>query len=293
VTGLGASALPTTRRVLGEIAGLDPARDHQRIVFLTMRVDFPWDTTRALELALFRTFAAPRISALLHATGEFERRAQKRYDDTDLLVSEVMEWGYDSPRGQAALRRINQVHGRFRIANDDFLYVLSTFVFDPIRFNARFGWRPFTGAERLAQFHFWREVGRRMEIRDLPEDYAAFEAFNRAYERQHVRYTEASGRVGRATLDMFCRWFPRPLAPLVRQAIYALLDDRTREAFGFPPPHRIARWLVPAALRARARLLRHIPRRRTPVLRTARPTRTYPRGYRIEELGPEHPDRRR
>ena len=67
-------------RVLDEIGRLDPERDHQRIVFLSTRVDFPFDTTRALELALFRTFGVPSISALLHRTGEFERRAQKRYD---------------------------------------------------------------------------------------------------------------------------------------------------------------------------------------------------------------------
>ena len=99
-------------RVLEEIRGLDPARDHQRIFFLTTRYDFPFDTTRALELALFRTFAVPSIGTLLHRTGEFERRAQKRYDDTDLLLSEVMEWGYDSDRGRAALERINAIHSR-------------------------------------------------------------------------------------------------------------------------------------------------------------------------------------
>src|SRR5687767_10830495 len=113
---------------LREIRTLDPVRDHQRIVLLSMRQDFAFDTTRALELALFRTFASPRISGLLDRTGEFARDAQKRYDDTDLLVSELMEHGYDSDRGRAALRRMNQLHGRFDIPNQDFLYVLSTFV---------------------------------------------------------------------------------------------------------------------------------------------------------------------
>src|SRR5260370_11084830 len=113
--------------ILAEIRGLDPERDHQRIVFLSTRRDFPFDTTRALELALFRTFCVPSIAALLDRTNEFGRRAQKRYDDTDILISELMEWGYDSERGQAAMRRMNQIHGRFTIRNDDFLYVLSTF----------------------------------------------------------------------------------------------------------------------------------------------------------------------
>lgn len=119
--------------ILDAIQRLDPEKDAQRIVFLSTCYEFPFDTTRALEFALFRTYCVPSISGLLDKTGEFQRRPQKRYDDTDLIVSELMEWGYDSERGRRALRRMNQLHGRFAIANEDFLYVLSTFVFEPIR----------------------------------------------------------------------------------------------------------------------------------------------------------------
>src|SRR5437764_14278775 len=171
-------------RVLDEIQRLDPVADHQRIVFLSTRCDFPFDTTRALEFALFRTFCMPSIGALLDRTGEFFRRAQKRYDDTDIIVSELMEHGYDSARGQRALRRMNQLHGRFAIANDDFLYVLSTFIYEPIRWNARFGWRRLCAEEKLAMFYFWRAVGQRMSIKDLPADYASFEKYNIDYERE-------------------------------------------------------------------------------------------------------------
>src|SRR5947209_10151675 len=153
-----------------QIRALDPVRDHQQIVLLSTRYDFPFDTTRALEFALFRTFAVPGIAHLLEQSGEFLARPQRRYDDTDILVSELMERGYDSERGRRALRRMNQLHGRFAIANDDFLYVLSTFLFEPIRWNARFGWRPLCEQERLGYFHFWRQVGRRMNIKDVPAD---------------------------------------------------------------------------------------------------------------------------
>jgi ER-bound oxygenase mpaB/B'/Rubber oxygenase, catalytic domain len=271
---------------LDEIQRLDPVRDHLRIVLLSTRVDFPFDTTRALELALFRTFGVPSISALLHRTGEFERRAQKRYDDTDLILSELTEHGYDSERGRAALARMNEIHGRFRIANEDFLYVLSTFVFEPIRFNARFGWRPMGEAEKLALFHFWRAVGARMGIRDIPEDYATFERYNLDYERRYYRFTEENRAVGIATRELFAGWFPRPLRPLIRQAIYALLDGPTRVAFGFPEAHPLFRRLVPAALRARAVVLRLFPRRRRPSLRTAMQHPSYPDGYEIARLGP-------
>ena len=156
--------------ILDGIRALDPERDHERIIFLSTCYDFPFDTTRALEFALFRTFCVPRIARLLDGTGEFRNRAQKRYDDTDIIVSELMEYGYSSERGSRALARMNAQHGRFKIANDDFRYVLSTFIYEPIRWNARFGWRKMCETERLAHFHFWLQVGERMGIKDIPAD---------------------------------------------------------------------------------------------------------------------------
>jgi hypothetical protein len=274
------------RTILEQIRRLDPQKDHQQIVFLCTCFEFPFDTTRALEFALFRTFCVPSIAALLDRTGEFRHRAQKRYDDTDLIVSELMERGYDSERGRAALRRMNQLHGRFAIANEDFLYVLSTFVFEPIRWNARYGWRPMCDQERLAQFYFWREVGRRMNIRQLPGDFEGFERFNVEYERTRFRYTDANQRVGAATRDMFLSWFPRWLRPLARPAMYALMDQPVIKGFGFPEPSLGVRRLVNGALRLRAEVLRWLPARRRPRLRTEMKHRTYPHGYRIAQLGP-------
>jgi hypothetical protein len=274
---------------LDQIRALDPQADHERIVFLCTCYEFPFDTTRALEFALFRTFCVPSISALLDQTGEFQRRPQKRYDDTDLIVSELMEWGYSSERGKRALRRMNQLHGRFAIANEDFLYVLSTFVLEPIRWNARFGWRRMCEQERLAMFYFWREVGRRMNIQDIPAAYDELERYNVAFERTHYRFTDANQRVGAATRDLFLSWFPRLTHPLVRPAIYAMMDEPTLIAFGFPRPSSFTRRLVTGALKARARLLRRLPRRRRPRLRTAMKHPTYPSGYQIEDLGPPAP----
>ena len=84
------------RRILDHILQLDPETDHTEIVYLVTFHEFPFDITRSLEFALFRTFAAPNIGGLLDRTGEFERGAQKRYDDTDLILSEMLEHGYES-----------------------------------------------------------------------------------------------------------------------------------------------------------------------------------------------------
>ena len=42
--------------ILKEIQTLDPEKDHERIVFLSTCYEFPFDTIRDLEMALFRTF---------------------------------------------------------------------------------------------------------------------------------------------------------------------------------------------------------------------------------------------
>jgi hypothetical protein len=271
---------------LEEILRLDPVADNERIVHLDTCYEFPFDTTRSLELALFRTFAAPSIGSLLDSTGEFAGRAQKRYDDTDLILSTIAESGYSSEEGKRAIRRMNRIHGRFEITNEDFLYVLSTFVFEPIRWNARFGWRPLVDQERLASFHFWRAVGSRMAIKDIPEELAEFERYNVEYERRNFRRTDAGMRVGRATRSMFLSWFPFVPERVGAPAIHALLDDPLLDAFGFPRPPRLLRRAATVTLRGRARVVTMLPHRRRPRLRTRMRHRTYPEGYAIEALGP-------
>jgi hypothetical protein len=272
--------------VLREIRGLDPVKDHQRIAFLTSLHEFPWDTTRSLELALFRAFAVAKGTSLLAGTGEFTQRTQKRYDDTVLILAEILEHGYDSERGRAALRRMNQMHGRHPIPNDEFLYVLSTFVFEPIRWNARFGWRPLLRKEKLASFYFWREIARRMAIRDVPADFDTFERYYVDFARENYRFAPENRALARATRDLLLGWYlPKVLWPLGRPFVHAMMDDHLLDAVGLPHPHPAVRRLTESAVRLRGRIVRRLPPRRNPRLITQQRHPTYPSGYTIEELG--------
>src|SRR5262249_58292647 len=142
--------------------------------------------------------------------------------------------------------------GGSRRDNDDLPCFVSRFGCEPIRWIDRFGWRTLCPQERLGLFFFWREVGRRMDLRDLPPDCDTFERYNIEYERTHFRPTEAAHRVGTATRDMFARWFPRPLRPLVRRIMHALMDEPLLVAFGFPSPSPLLRRLVHAGMQTRA-----------------------------------------
>jgi hypothetical protein len=271
---------------LHEIERLDPERDCQRIVHLSCGYEFCWDSVKALEFALYRTYCVPGISGLLDRTGEFYRNTQRRYDDTAILIAELCENGYEHGRGRQALERINWAHSHFKIANDDFLYVLSTFIYQPVYWIDCYGWRPTCRTEKLGYFYFWRAVGTCMGIHDIPPTYEVFEDWARAYERRNFRYSETNRKIGAATRDLFASWYPRPLTPLVRLAIYALLDDVMLDAFGFPRPLPGLRGLIGSVLKLRGRIVRWLPRRRKPKFFTSRPTRTHPAGYQIDSLGP-------
>lgn len=272
--------------ILNEIQRLDPERDNQRIMHLSFGYEFPWDSVRALEVALYRTYCIPSISKLLDRTGEFYAHAQRRYDDTAILVAEMCEWGYEEGRGREALDRMNWAHGHFTIANDDFLYVLSTFIFEPIKWINAFGWRQLCAHERLGYYYFWREIGKRMGIRDIPPTYQAFEAWTVAYERTNFRFADTNQRIGAATRDLFASWTPRVMAPFVRYGIYALLDDDMLMAFGFPKPLPLTRPMIRGALKMRGRFVCRLPPRKVPHFFTDNPNRTHPQGYEISKLGP-------
>jgi hypothetical protein len=272
--------------ILHQIQRLDPERDHVKIQHLSTGYEFPWDTVRALEVALYRTYCVPSISKLLDKTGEFRKRPQRRYDDTAIIVAEMCEWGYDSERGKQALQRMNWAHGHYKIANSDFLYVLSTFIYEPIRWNEKFGWRKMCEQEKLGAYYFWREIGKRMGIKDIPPSYEAFEKVSVDYERSKFRFEKTNQRIGIATRDLFASWFPGLFAPFVRQGIYAMLDESMLNAFGFPRPLPFMPALVRFALKMRGRFVRLLPPRKAPHFFTDIRNRTYPQGYEISKLGP-------
>jgi hypothetical protein len=271
------------------IAALDATDDHEEIVRRLGADEFPWDTETALSLALFRTFAVPSISRILASTGEFTGRARKRYDDTELLLAEIGEHGYGSERGRTAIRRINRMHAAYPIRDEDLTYVLSTFALEPDRFNARYGWRRSTAHERAATYRYWRELGARLGVGDLPATLEGFDRWNRAFEAAGFRYDPANREVADATLTMYLRdvyRVPRWALPAGRVVAFALLDGPVLDALGYGHPPRWVRVVVDRALRARAMALRWlVPPRRRPVRLTDRPRATYPLGYRVEELG--------
>lgn len=268
-------------------AAANPTSDAVSICRRLAGYDFPWELNRALEIAVLKTFCVPRISSLLHQTGEFEQRTQKRYDDTSLIMGNLLKWGYDSPQGRAAIAQMNHIHHRFKIHNEDYLYVLSTLIYEPVRWNQHFGWRRFTRSEQQALFEFWRVVGQRMGLHQIPETYEAFLAFNIAYEAANFRYHAANQAIGDAVVRLMQGWLPAIAAPLVPIAVKTVVDAPTRQALGWQTPSPLWQQTILRGLQLRQQLLPRLPRRWRSHFIVDQANRTYPHGYQIEQLGPD------
>lgn len=269
-----------------QIADLDPEADFGTISRIIAQHEFPWDSQQALSFALFRTYAVPSIGQLLYDTGEFTGAVQKRHDDTAILLETIADRGLESDEGRAGVRRMNQMHGSYDISNDDMRYVLATFVVTPVRWIERYGWRPGTDAERLATVRYYQRLGQLMGIQDIPESYEGFAKLMDAYERDTYVFDAKARAVADSTLDLFVTFYPRPLRPLMRRFSIALLDPHLRAAFDYDHPPRWLEKLAHGSLKARGRLIRFFPARRTPaLLQNSHRVRSYPGGFMIEKLG--------
>ncbi|MDQ1033839.1 hypothetical protein QFZ75_000255 [Streptomyces sp. V3I8] len=270
---------------LHRIERMDPRQDYEEIFRLITAYEFPWDYLQGVSVAFLRDYGVPRISQLLDRTQEFERVGQKRYDDTILIAHEMVRDGMDSEGGRAAVRHLNRIHGRYRIADEDYLYVLATTVVGPKRWIDRYGWRPLSPQETESLALVGRHMGDMMGIAGLPADYAGFARLHDAYEQRMFAYDPANRRVAAATLRVVTQWYPRGLRALVARASLAVLDDSLLTALGFRPQPRRVRIAVRRALRARAALVRHLPPRPDRLPYRPKP-RSYPFGWTLDDLGP-------
>jgi hypothetical protein len=164
--------------------------------------------------------------------------------------------------------------------------VLSTFVFSPIDWLAKYGRRPMSEVERRDWFLYWNEFGRRMGISGLFDTIDQFHAFAQDYERRHFVHTPTNRLIAERTIDLvLSRYFvPRALQPAARHVVLAICDPPLVSALGFPEPPSLMRRIADGALRMRRAILRRLPANRSPNWLSIG-KKTYPDGYNIEELG--------
>ena len=221
-------------------------------------VEFPFMFEAGTSLGFFSTFAVPTIAGVLRSTRGFECACQVRYDDTMLLMHEIGEFGCRSERGKAAIQRVNSIHARTPgIRQEDMLYTLWVFCFDPVFWVNAYEWRKLEDFEVNALYRFWREVGESLGITEIPPTCEEFLAWGQAYEAKQFRPTQASKQLTFDVINLAATWGPKwlPSFEIVRackrQVVFWLLcalgrNPQLLDAIGL----REERLRMPTAIRA-------------------------------------------
>ncbi|WP_413430008.1 DUF2236 domain-containing protein [Synechococcus sp. Cu2B8-bc1011] len=250
---------------------------------------FPWDMNRALELALLKTFCLPSISGLLHQTGEFEQRPRKRYDDTALIVAELVRLGPDTSGGRAIIKRLNRIHSTYTIRQEDYAYVLSGFVAEPIRWIESFGWRALQPLEQEALFLFWDHVGSLMHLEQRPRSLRELMELNQHTNLELFACAESNQQVADATVAMLLAPWPAPFHPWLRSTMRCLLEPETLSNLNWPSAPVWQTHIVRVVLHCRSFILCTARRFWAPQRRgffSERPTSSYGQQFTLEQIGP-------
>ena len=207
--------------------------------------ELPFMTRTATTFGFFYTYGVPSISSLLARTGEFTCSGQKRYDDTELLLAEMVERCLCPSRVNAASDRLNAIHAKYAISTEDYLFTLALFVVPPVQWCDRWGWRSFSPKEADALALAWAEVGAGMGI---PADQIplGYDAFLKLYhqvilpdsETCRIAYAESNAVVTHASIDVVASWtHPWVVWVLGKERIHAWIAS---VCAAFMPPHLVS-----------------------------------------------------
>lgn len=280
---------PARERGRALLTTLDPVNDAALLYRTLVQYEFPFEMRFGLNLAFYRTFAAPRIAALLAETGVMAHDPEKRAFDTGLIMYELIEHGFDHPRGQRMVQALNRMHGRWQIEQEDFRYVLSAFVVAPTRWADQWGWRALRAAERVSTATFYAELGDRMGIEHVPVSYDAFAEVFDTYEAQHLAPAEHGPALMRMTQSVIAEQLPVPLRPLGHRIAPAMtaavIDERLARCLGLRPAGPGSRAAAHAVFALRRVVLQRLPPPTAPTFTPGMPVAAYPDGYTVDDLG--------
>jgi len=263
----------TYKKAIESKAGLDVTQA-QIIMARTPMYETPFMASLSMIVALFKSYGIPSIASLLLRTGQLGHlHAGKRLADTSILLVALVfcpitaiDGDGTDPRGALALARVNWLHRQYKIKNDDMLYLLSKFLYEPIDWNEQFEWRGWTAEEKHAAFVYWKCIGERMNIHSIPDSYKEFHEWAEEYERANMRSCRATNELGAQAFSFALDKLPNlgVIRAVGREFLVALMPDRLRVSMGLPEPSRTMLHLVRGIFYARAFLVRHffLPRRK-------------------------------
>ncbi|KAJ1328241.1 oxygenase MpaB family protein [Microdochium nivale] len=233
----------------------------QDIMQLSMLNDTPFLFAFGTQWALIKSYGVASGTPLLVKTRQLSdpTKAGKRAEDTAVMLVEFIAGDLDSERGRLAMAKLNWMHHRFSIAEEDYVHTLSLFVLEPHRWIEKYDWRPLTKLEKVAHFLYWREIGHRMGFGGIPKTLEELVVWKAEFEKTHLYYIPENRMVTDATVDVFLRGTPKFLHGFVRAMFCSFIDEEiVRKAIGYPDPQPWAVALKDGFLGVRKFYLRHL-----------------------------------
>lgn len=250
--------------------------------------DFPADMRTGLMLSYYRNFAVPSIAQTLANAGGIAADPMKRSVDTALILFDLIEARLEGPRAGHLIGLRTRVHRNVPGGNDDYLYVLLSLLVVPIRWVQRHSWRALSVAEVEAATAFYRELGHRMGLRDLPDSCEAADGLYARSELARVRPSDEGCAPTTMTISIIKSRMPGLFRPIAQPLLSTWIDDEAMiDALGSPRGGRALRRVNDGVLRVRNATTR---RRRRPITSAVQPglsgSAQYPDAYEVSDLGP-------
>ncbi|KAI9758075.1 MAG: hypothetical protein M4579_003206 [Chaenotheca gracillima] len=225
--------------------GTDDAKLHQmsleeaqEIISIASQWEYPHGYQAALQFALFRSYGIPTISKQFCSTAQLSdvKTAGKRFADTGALIGEWLVNSIFAPRSCKAIARTTWLHRQYRIRPDDLLFTISTFITEPPKFVDRFEWRPMARCEVIAGFVLWKEIGRRMDIPQVPDTYQEVCDWALEHEKKHMVPAQTNTSLSHHTMSLLLLHCPGFLVNIATEFATCLMDDRVRISMSYEAP---------------------------------------------------------
>src|SRR5271170_604214 len=235
--------------------------DAHAILRSTMLREFPFLFFFSTQFGLIKSYGIASATKLLVQTGHLINPSVvgKRIEDTVIILGEILFEGLDSDRGLRALSKMNWIHARYgsKIMNDGLIHTLALFVLEPHRWIERFEWRPMTRLEKVAHFVYWKEIGNRMGMVDIPATLEDLQVWTAQYEKTDMYYAESNRKCYDATMALFIKDVPSFMRGFMEQIAACFLQEYFREALGVPSPPDWLQKTIDGIFLFRRWLIRH------------------------------------
>lgn len=224
-------------------------RDLETVGELFSRIRIPWRIF--LAHSLFQQITIPEIALTVSLSKRYAVNPKERMEATRAFLKTIILDGPDSPTGEAAIQRVNDVHREMGInplgpAFSFVLYTLSHGLIESLRHNSSVA--P-SMDEELALFRFMRRVGEKMGASNIPLAYEEFVACNERFQAESWRArSNAPLEVARSIMENAFSRFPISIRPLVRSLALSLVGIEVLEQLHITPPNPLTRKVARAAI---------------------------------------------